>query len=179
MKIKSLPLYEYAELSPEAKQKALNYHRKHGFDSYGLQVYLDEAIQPLLKKHGIVPLSTADQKYETKYAKIYYSLSNSQGDGVMFEGTFTWRDWVVNIRHHGHYYHSYSKMITIENDEGLEPSDEDESAFETIYQAICKELEKTGYAYIEDMESEEYFIEECNANEYLFRKDGTRESIES
>lgn len=175
MKTKTINLYEYGELSPEAQKIALEHYREHDFDTYGLQVHLDNEIEALLKNSGIVPVSTADRKYDSKYAKIYFSLSHSQGDGVMFEGTFTWKAWTVNIKQSGRYYHSNSKDIELYfNDEPAE-NEHAKKDFETIYQSICKSLETKGYAYIEDMESEEHFIEECNANEWTFREDGTRE----
>lgn len=179
MKTKTIKLYEYAELTPEAKEKALAHYREHNFDSYGLQVHLDNEIEVLLEKHGIVPVSTADKKCDSKYAKIYFSLAHCQGDGVMFENTFTWKKWTVNIKQSGHYYHSYSKVIELSNDNGDEPTEAEEGAFEAIYQEICKALEKAGYSYIEDMESEAHFIEECNNNEWTFREDGTREDVDN
>lgn len=177
MKTKTIKLYEYSELTPEAQKRAFEHWREHSFDDYGLQVHMDNAIEPLLEQHGIVPVSTADKKYDSKHAMIWYSLSNCQGDGVMFEGTFTWKNWTVNIQQRGHYYHSMSKVIELSNDSGDEPTEEDEKAFEAIYQDICAVLEKSGYSYIEEVQSEAYFIEECNANEWTFRSNGEREDI--
>lgn len=179
MKTKTIQLYEYAELSPEAKEKALSTWRNEDFDSYGLQVHLDEAISVLLERHGIVPVATADGRYQSQYARVYFSLSHSQGDGVMFEGTFHWKKWHVVIKHSGRYYHSNSKEIDITtNDQFFDEADEATcDRFEAIYQSICKELEREGYAYIDEAESEDAFIEACNANEWTFREDGTLENI--
>jgi hypothetical protein len=177
MQQKTITLYEYSELSPEAKKRAHETYVNSSFDDYALQVHLDNFIEELLEKNGIVPVSTADKKYASTHAKIYYSLSHSQGDGAMFEGTFTWKKWTVNIKQSGHYYHSNSKVIELSNDNGDEPTEKDEEAFEKVYQAICKELEREGYSQIEDLQSEAYFIEECNANEWTFREDGTQEQL--
>lgn len=144
---------------------------------YGLQVHLDDEISTLLEENGIVPVSTADKKYASKYAKVYYSLGHCQGDGVMFEGTFEWKGWIVNVKHSGHYYHSHSKVIELSNDNGDEPTQADENAFEIIYQDICKRLEKTGYEYIDDVQTEEYFEEQCNANNWTFEEDGTMRNV--
>lgn len=177
MKTKTINLYEYEELLPEAKEKALAHYREHNFEPFGLQVHLDNEIQTLLEQHGIKPISTADKKYDSKYAQIYYSLSSCQGDGVMFEGTFTWNGYTVNIKRAGRYYHSNSKCVEITDEEGnTVDTEEPYTAFEAIYQSICKELERQGYDYIEDMESEAYFIELCNDNGYTFREDGTMEN---
>lgn len=180
MQQKTITLYEYSELSPEAKKRAHQHYVEQDFDGFALQVHLDNAIEPLLEQNGIVPVSTADKKHDSKYAKIYYSLSHSQGDGAMFEGTFSWKSYTVNIKHSGRYYHSQSKTIEIEGTDGFGHYDESEyeklyAEFEAIYQTICKELEREGYACIEDEQSEAHFIEDCNANEWTFREDGTRE----
>lgn len=172
MKTKTIQLYEYSELSPEAKEKALATHRSEGFDGYELQVYLDIRAGELLEKHGIVPEAGT-------FTKLLYSLGHSQGDGLMFEGSFTFKNNSLTIKQWGHYLHSYSKQITWHDFTGEEKEPEEEkiaAEFEKAYQAICKELEKEGYAHIEEVESEGYFIELCNANEYTFREDGVMEN---
>lgn len=165
MQQKTINLYEYSELSPEAKKKALDYHQQHGFDDYGLQVCLDNEIETLLEEAGITPVAP------TQHPKLYYSLANCQGDGVMFEGNFEWNNIPVTIKQYGRYYHAYSKEVDMP-----EASEKERDSFEDVYVTICKKLEKLGYQYIEDVESESYFIEECNANEYLFLEDGTRDN---
>lgn len=177
MKETTLNLYEYSELSPEAKEKALQHYKSEYFDHSYLHIQLDQYIEPLLEKNGITPVSTADKRYQSKYATLYFSLSHSQGDGVMFEGTFTWKKWTVNIQQRGMYYHSHAKVIELTNDNGDIPSEKDMATFEAIYQSICKELEREGYSVTEDLESEAFFIEECNANEWTFEKDGTMRNI--
>ena len=179
MKQKTIDIYEYSELSPEAKEKALQHFRENNFDTYGLQVHLDNEIEALLEKYAIEPIEDV-KGYPSKYAKIYFSLAHCQGDGVMFEGVFAWKKYRVNIKHSGHYYHSYSKHIEIQ--ERKRPwfdidNDEVYVEFEKIYQIICSELVEEGYRHIDDMESEECFIEVCNANEWTFRSDGTTENI--
>lgn len=177
MKTKTIKLYEYSELSPEAKKRALEKWNEHNFDDYYLQVELDNYLDELLEESGIKPV--ADLKgYETNHAKIYYSLGYSQGDGAMFEGRFEWNGYNVTVRQSGHYYHYNSKDISIyTNDQQDEVYDEKvHEDFNDIYIKISKKLEKRGYETIEDMQSEAYFIETCNANEYTFREDGTMEN---
>lgn len=112
----------------------------------------------------------------TLYAKLYYSLGHSQGDGLMFEGVFNWKNYQVKIKQSGRYYHNHSKEIEIETLTGNNAIEGTYQRFEAIYQKICKELEKEGYSFIEDRQSEAFFIEECNANEWLFTKDGVMET---
>ena len=173
MKTKTIKLYEYSELSPEAKKRAHQNYLNDFFDEQALQVHLDNEIEPLLKQYGIVPVSTADKKYDSKYAKIWYSLSNCQGDGVMFEGTFEWENHSITVKQSGHYNHSYSKTVEW-NDHAQ--SERQEERFEQVYQAICKKLEKEGYSFIDELQNEAYFIEECNANEWTFRENGVMEN---
>lgn len=175
MKKKTINLYEYAELSPKAKEKALEKWREM-FDSDGLRVHLDNHIEELLAKNGIKPVSDL-KGYATKYAKIYFSLAHCQGDGVMFEGVFKWKGYSVTIKQSGRYYHSRSKTVDMETAKGTPASEGTLERFEAIYQKICKELEREGYDEIENMESEAAFIEECNANEWTFRADGTLENL--
>lgn len=175
MKQKTITLYEYSELTPEAKKKAHKEWLEGSFDEYGLAVHLDNLISELLEQYNIKPCGN------TQYAKIRYSLGYSQGDGVMFEGSFQWGDFWLSIKHFGRYAHCYSKTLQIDDArtaEGLKVLnlEKAERDFEKIYQTICNKLEKAGYAYIEDMESEGAFIEACNANEYTFREDGTMEN---
>lgn len=179
MKKITLTLYEYSELSSEAKKQAYENYNNESFDMYDLQVYLDQTIEPLLDKYGIVPVSTTDKEYSSTYARIYFSLAHCQGDGVMFEGTFKWKQWTVNIKQSGRYYHKYSRDIQILNDNGDEAPEADENAFEKIYNAICNELEREGYSYMEELKSETYFEEVCNSEGWMFREDGTREHIQA
>ena len=143
MKTKTISLYEYSELEPKAKEKALDNYRNDSFDTYALQVHLDNEIEPLLEKHGIKPVQCI-KGYETTHAKIYFSLAHCQGDGVMFENTFDWKQYRVYIRQSGHYYHSHSAQIEIQEADNLgfhmDDEHEDVKAFDEIYQSICKEL---------------------------------------
>jgi hypothetical protein len=95
----------------------------------------------------------------------------------MFEGHFTWKGYNVSIKHSGHYYHSNSKTIEIIDNEYRDVCDKDQQAFETIYQDICKKLEKDGYDFIEYEDSEESFRETCDANEYLFELSGKMNNL--
>lgn len=161
---KTFEVYEYSELSKEAKERALNDWNERN-DLSILQDILQDMCGEFLREHGI--------KCTSNYPTVMYSLSNSQGDGAMFEGTFEWKNFNVKIKHQGHYYHSYSKDMDIEDVTGKTFDYESVyREFEAIYQSICKKLEKYGYDWIEDEQSEAHFIDECNANEWTFTKEG-------
>lgn len=175
MKTKTIELFEYSELSPESKEKAYKDWRENNFDEYYLQVELDNRLDELLEEKGIVPISDI-KGYPSKHAKLYYSLSHNQGDGLMFEGTFEWKGHTITVKQSGRYYHSHSKVIESWDNAGeYVPNghEEDYNKFDGIYHEICNELEKVGYETIDDMQSEAFFIEECNSNELYFSKDGS------
>lgn len=180
MKTKTINLYSYQELSDEAKKKAHAKWREDN-DYMFLENDMNEWLHELLKENKIKDVyGTYNEKdlntfgQTSKRANVRYSLSYCQGDGVMFEGTFEWEDHMLKITHNGHYYHSHSKIV----DWIDQPQSEvQERRFEEIYQKICKELERRGYDYIEYEDSEESFIEACEANDYTFRENGVMENI--
>ena len=160
--IKNYELYTYDELSPEAKEKALEDYR-NGNEYYFLSEDLEYKLQELLK----------DNKITSDDAKVYYSLSWNQGDGAMFEGNCFWKSYIIKIKQSGHYYNYNSKTYTITSVKtGKEASDTVYQDFEKIYLDICSELEKAGYAYIEYEDSEEAFKESAESNEWTFLSSG-------
>lgn len=173
MKTKTINLYEYSELSPEAKKKALDNWNEHNDDPL-MQSHMINLLKEKLDERGI--------KYDDSI-DVRYSLSYCQGDGFMFLGTFEWKKYTVYISHNNsRYYHSKTASIEIHETDNLgfdigddyEPKVYDE--LETIYHAICKEMEQAGYNHIEWTMSEEYFLDACEANLYTFREDGTIEN---
>ena len=169
--IRTINLYEYSELEAKAKTKALNHWNEHCGNLMWLQSYLNDQCGGLLREHGIVCTSN--------HPVCLYSLSHSQGDGLMFEGTFEWKKWSITIKHSGHYEHKYCRdiqMVDTSKDAILFEDSKSFKAFVKIYESICDTLEKLGYDYIESETSEAHFIDQCNANKYLFTKDGTLDS---
>lgn len=167
MKTKTINLYEYSELSPRAKEKALNDWNEYNDDPF-MQSHMINLLTEKLDERGI------------KYGKqitgedpdVRYSLANCQGDGFMFIGAFEYKGQPVTVEHGDHHYcHKYTARI----DTG-EMKSKDVDAFKAIYSEICDELESAGYRHIEYITSEEYFIEACEANGYTFREDGTMEN---
>lgn len=163
MKTTTIKLYEYSELAEEAKKKALDAWNENS-DMPFLPSMLQDECGQLLKAHDIKCLSN--------HPKCLYSLSYCQGDGLMFEGKFEWKDYYAIIKHDGRYYHSNSKTYELVDAEGVEAPQASCDAFEAIYQDICKKLEKLGYELIAEETSEAHFIDECNANEWTFEANG-------
>lgn len=173
MKIIEIKLFSYDELSKQAKEKAL-VEWIDGNDYPFLSDNLNEKLHELLLENGIHDLNDTS-KPGTKPTQVLYSLNYSQGDGAMFEGKYLWREYLVKIKHSDHYYHSNSKTIEITklvDGQEIEADEITAQEFENIYQKICKALEEFGYEEIESEDSEEAFIETCEANEYTFEENG-------
>jgi hypothetical protein len=174
MKQHTITLYDYPELSKQAKERALSKWRETN-DYPFLTEYLHGLLTEDLDALGI--------GYDPKSLKLYYSLSYCQGDGVMFEGQLTYEEHEVQIKHSGHYYHSHSKTVTWDFDDidmtpsSIRATDAMRERFEDVYQNICKKLERAGYDYIESEDSEETFADICEANEWTFEENGTMRNI--
>lgn len=165
MKIVQTEVFTFDELSKEAKVKARNWYKDGDMLPF-LSEYLNESLGEQLKKH----------KIHTEEARVMYSLSYCQGDGLMFEGVFEFEGNNVSVKHSGRYYHSNSKVIDWPDFVG-EDKETAENKFEAIYIKICKELEKQGYNYIEAGRSNENVDDNILANEYTFTADGERFGI--
>jgi hypothetical protein len=176
MKTKTINLYTYNELEPKAKEKALSDWRDDN-DFFFLSDYLNNCLHELLEENGIKD-DNDTSKPGTKPTPVLYSLSYCQGDGAMFEGSFTWNGYSVTVKHVGRYYHYNSKNIEMFkiDDEGADVSSDIIIQFESIYKDICKELERNGYDFMECENSEETFISACEANEYTFLSNGKMEN---
>lgn len=173
MKTKTIELYEYSELSKEAQKKALSEWNEYNDDPY-MQSSMINILKERLDERGI--------KYNADSIDVRYSLSNCQGDGFMFIGELYWKQYTIYIKHNnGRYFHSNSAIIEMQETHNLgfhmDDDHVDVKVFERIYQAICKAMEDIGHKDIEYQTSEECFMEECEANEYTFRKDGTMENL--
>lgn len=176
MKTHTIKLYEYDELSPEAKKKALELHAYAHEDPF-MQSHMINLLTEKLDEHGI------KYGYPATDPDVRYSLSDSQGDGFMFTGEFQWKQYTVYIKHDGnpHYYHSRTANIEIQETDNLgfhvDDDHADVRAFGALYETLCKEMEQLGYDHIEYQTSEEYFIGECEANGYTFEADGTMRNV--
>ncbi len=168
MKTFSINLFDYSELSEEAKKKARNTYKANN-DYYNLENDMIDFINQLLPEYEIEGDATP-----------YWSLSYCQGDGAMFEGSFYWKGYSVNVKHSGRYYHSNCKEIDIvdsSKDDSPDAPKEVYQEFEELYQEICKKLEKHGYSCIEYEDSEEFIADQFDCNEYKFLESGKVFSI--
>lgn len=164
MKTKTIQLFSYEELSQEAKNKARSKWNETN-DNPLMQSHMINMLKEKLEERGIT--------YDTGSIDVRYSLGYNQGDGFMFEGIFTWKGKQIIIKHDAsRYYHS--KTADFDYDD-RELNYVELGQFKTVYESICKEMEQLGYDEIEYQQSEEVFAQECEANDYTFREDGTME----
>lgn len=144
-------VYTFNELNDEAQAYAIE-KEQEWTNEYGLDYLSDlmnEQAALIFERHGI----TIDEDY-----KVYYSLSYSQGDGAMVEGTFRTGGNVFEVQQSGLYYHERSGNVTesyVDNDE-QDPVDATTYVhFSETYIAACQELAKFGYDEIDHATSEE------------------------
>lgn len=182
MKTKTINLYTIKELSKEAQEKAhRNYTKDNDYPFLGEA--MKEHLIDLLAENGI-------QELDKEKTRVFYSLGYSQGDGAMFEGVFEygsalekvggqWKRYQVIVKQSGHYYHYNSKTLEITSGDDI-ANEADEAVYkefdEDFYKPICKKLEKYGYDWIEEEDSIEHFVDECEQNGWTFREDGTMEN---
>lgn len=162
-------VYEFDELSEDAKQHAIEQWIEND-DMPFLYEYMMEELERLFAKYKI----TSDN------AAIRYSLSYSQGDGASFTGDIEWRGtWSARVVTNGYgNYYSHYNTVNIDTDEVRSIKTDKPAPQATIdklagiIQDIGIELEKSGYAYIDDCHSDEAVADTLRANEYEFTAEG-------
>lgn len=182
MKTKTVNVYTYSELSEASKDKVKQWYNSDIQD-------LTETLTYDL--HEI---------YAFPHAELSYSLSNCQGDGVSFIGTWEDEEFhaILIDAYNGSIpedVHSLLSQLTLditrcdsrychEHTVSIEliDSQDDENNLGIIAEAeqiideyricICKQLEDTGYTEIEDRNSDDFMIDACEANDYEFYENG-------
>ena len=189
--MKTIQIYNFNELSHEAKETAINNFR----DNYeiNLDFFNDEA-KEIIKERGF-----------KGNIKLQYSLSSSQGDGLSFgcdyfdseklheifievlgSGKYKTIEVILNNSYFklngndGHYCYSHKNDLEYIFDDNINaPNIEEvvgkvEKKLVEIYLNLCEELEKIGYDEIDSQYSDEYISEILEINEYEFTEYGKR-----
>lgn len=166
MKTIEISLLNYQELSPVAKERALNDWNEYNDDPM-LPAHLSNLIKEELDARGI--------KYDTDSINVMYSLGYSRGDGLMFEGTLypaygKDRAYVAYIKQSGYYYHEKSRSIEWRNEDESDADEDmkDYADFISVYESVCRKVRDAGYAELEYQRSAEAFEAACDANKYTF-----------
>ena len=191
---KTVKVYQFDELSDEAKEKAREWWRENGFD-YEWWDGVEYDFQEIAKIIGITDV------------KIYFSGFWSQGDGACFEGSYNYeKDSVrklfeyvpldkelhritkelqniqrkafyqltASIKHSGHYYHENCTDITVSKSNGDYPAPEVNDAIEDLLRDLMRWLYKQLETEFDYLNSDEQVDDTIRANEYEFTKDGNR-----
>lgn len=165
-------IYQFHELDEKTQERVISKKIEEYQELFWLESEMKaELYQQLEKQAGIA-------YPDIEYLNLYYSLSYSQGDGVMFEIDATWNHngqaLSVAVQHSGRYYHSQARIISITDENGEQPDSvlvaEDE--FAKVYESICDYLERFGYRYIESETSREKALDELNNDAAEYYHDG-------
>lgn len=162
MRIIETKIFNFNELSPEAKETAIEkYYENEEYHFLGDDLL--ESCKEYLR-----------EKECTYYdIKVFYSLCNCQGDGLVFEGeVYNKEGETMRLKHTGRYYHSKSVNMEFFNTEGNEV-DEIQS-LKNIYFEICNKLEEEGYSIIEYRMKEDEFNDLSEANQWEYTETGKR-----
>jgi len=183
-------VYQFSELSKAAQQKAIEWYK--GFLNedpdilFGFEDYCSERA----KEVGFYDIN------------VQYSLSYCQGDGLSFSGKIDLQKLIPEIvpgikksalnaiinncsykltGNNGRYCFASKSDIDLWLDNYTNKDkpniqkvvDKILAGLEDIYIDLCKELEKTGYKWIESAYEDENVINNIEANKYEFKADGT------
>jgi hypothetical protein len=190
MKTIEIKLYNFAELSREAKQKAIEAWRNTTYETGDILHFFSDTCDVAIKEAGFTD------------PKVQYSLNSCQGDGLSFYASdYNKVEDLLNevlgagksktasllsdnydIKISGNTGNHYCFASTSDIDIYLEhPEDTPHidkvfakvcEKLEGIYMDLCRELENNGYADIEYQLSDTAIIENIEANEYDFTEDG-------
>ena len=178
-------VYKFNELSDKAKQVAINWYRDAQSDINALEeMCFDEWCKDKATEKGFDNIA------------VSYSLSCSQGDGLSFSGDMDIMRFLkeanpnVSLKrlsiisnyiafklkpNNRRYCHASKGDVDIYLDYHRREHPNVENIVnrtiyhvEVVYMALCKELEKDGYQWIDDADSDETIIETIEANEYEF-----------
>jgi len=162
MKIVTYKVYDFNELSGEARQAAIEKWYKN--EEYP---FLAEDLTDLC---GTL---LSEKKITHDELKLYYNLSNCQGDGLCFIGKFQWKKYYISITHNYRYYYAESTEIMLMNEKGNEVYNEKAiKQFTDIYLNICGKLEKEGYGILEYRMNFDEMRDFCETNNYTFTANG-------
>lgn len=191
MKTIRTKVYQFSELSEQAKKVAIERERKDYWE-YGEPLYFfDEYCNEQAALFGFTD------------CKFQWSLSYSQGDGLSFScGSFDLKKFLsehspklkqsvidtlscyltTEIKGNtGHYCYAHKNDVSISLDVYRREYPnidklvaELELSLQSIYLQLCKELEREGYSWIEAEDKDESIIDRIESNEWEYTQDGKR-----
>ena len=176
MKTYTVKRYSFNELNAEAQAAAIENERKCSWESFPdflMEEDMNFKAASLLSDDIDVSLSSD--------TKVFYSLSYCQGDGARLDGRIFKTDapnlpWPENAAYldidgDSRYYHHRSFSVEIYDEEGEYLDDLNSSMLEAL-RDICVKLERYGYKWIEDWNSEERIREELQERDPFYTLEG-------
>jgi hypothetical protein len=174
MENRTITVYRFRELSPEAQKVVMKRYREFAEqdDMPFLADTVREAAEIFFDRSKVEIIGRPE---------LRYSLGYSKGDGVSFVGTF-------KIKHGKKWYevttkarncrdvHEKSVTFSVTDENGYEPKEavalRVEEKFKRIFEDACRTGERAGYAEIEYRKSDEAVLEDIEANSNGFLADG-------
>lgn len=197
MKIVEVKVFKFEELSDAAKQVAIAHQRKVENESSDFVTMFSEDCHERLKERGF---EDPKVQYSLSYsqgdglsfsAKRYNKLEDLFNEVLGAGKTKTAKLLAENMTqkftgNNGHYCYAskgdvdiylenYTSSINVKNTNRIdEVVGKVLAKMEDLYMSICDELEKDGYADLDNRNSDEYLKDTIEANEYEFEEDGER-----
>ena len=159
MKTIILNVYKFNELSEDVQQKVIDKYYENKTYAF-LSEDLTESCKEYLKEN--------DCNYSG--IKLYYSLSNCQGDGLCFIGEVEKNGKRLKLSHNSRYCHAHSVNMEFYDENGDETDEIQE--LKNIYFDICKKLEDEGYSIIEYRMDTDEFLDISESNNWEYYEDG-------
>ncbi len=198
MRIKETKLYQFDELSDDAKEKARDWYRQGNSEMFG-------------DFHGDCVIDDAKECFKLlgiRIDRVFYSGFSSQGDGACFEGAWYASDFQpgklsehapqdeelkriekefaslvqalphssFRVKHRGHYQHSLCTEFDV--DFGQEEEDEVTTVTEEDIKQLARDCMDWIYSSLEKeyewQNEDEQVDENIRANEYEFTEEGKR-----
>ena len=159
MKTIETTVYQFSELSKEAKQKAIDsWYESENYDF--LKEDLAQFVAEKLNENNI----------EASELNVLYSLNYSQGDGLCFTGSFEKDGQTLVITHSWRYYYAGSVDMQFFNNEG--EAVDNIPDLKDFYLNICAKAEKYGYSILEYRMTFDEASELFEVNGYEFTQNG-------
>lgn len=153
-------IYNFNELDEKIQKKLIEKEIENNVDSYcelwlagDMEYSAKEILKEVFGERAIL-------------RDVYYSLGCFQGDGAMIEFELKYYNKIVQVKHHGHYYHERSFVI-----EG-DITKEQENKLKKIIIELNEKLTEEGYSYIEGAQNVDIALENLEGLE--FYADGTQ-----
>jgi hypothetical protein len=163
MKTKTINLYEFKELSKEAKQHAIDIYYEN-IDWPSIRDQIKYKFYELLPDH----ILGVNKFY------LWFSLMHRQGDGLMFTGEFLCKGQIyelVLITHiGGNYYCKNTAKFNFYNKNSAEIHEN--LSFKNWYYSTCDALEKYAYSIIDYRMDEKEFEEFSRDNDFFYNERG-------